>query len=321
MNHVDNPFQSPSILSICTGMRGLERGIERVIGPFGAVTYVEIEAFVVYNLVRQMEQGLLDPAPVWTNLKTFDPRPFHGKIHGIIGGYPCQPFSLAGKLEGINDPRHLWPFIERIIHICRPVWCFFENVANHLNLGYREVRQSLESMGYTVKEGIYTAEEVGAPHKRERLFILAILGNANNYGCVRPEVFKSVGKRNDYNETGQNLVCKFKGSGDARANETMDDPQRKGLERQPGNVNAAGWRPGGENGPVATSGFPVHRWPAGQGEYQHGWEEPRTIEPGVGFTAHGYDFTTDLLRLAGNGVVEQTAELAFTELLKKHIVE
>jgi DNA (cytosine-5)-methyltransferase 1 len=90
----------PSILSICTGMRGLERGLERVIGNITVAAYVEIEAFIIYNLVKQMEQGVVAPAPVWTDLKTFPGPSFHGKIHGIVGGYPCQPFSLAGKRGG-----------------------------------------------------------------------------------------------------------------------------------------------------------------------------------------------------------------------------
>lgn len=98
--YVDNTFESPSVLSLCTGMRGLERGIERAAGPVRTVAYVEIEAFVIENLVQQMEQGVLAPAPVWSNLKTFPSEQFHGKVHGITAGWPCQPFSLAGERGG-----------------------------------------------------------------------------------------------------------------------------------------------------------------------------------------------------------------------------
>lgn len=174
MNHVDNPFKSPAVLSLCTGMRGLESGIERAIGPIRTVAFVEIEAFVIENLVRQMEQGVLAPAPVWSDLKTFPAAAFHNKIHGITGGYPCQPFSVAGKRAGTDDPRHLWPHIRSIIDATRPVWCFFENVPGHLTIGYQQVRSDLQSLGYTVTEGLFSAQEVGAPHQRIRLFILAV---------------------------------------------------------------------------------------------------------------------------------------------------
>lgn len=190
---MDFTKQSPVILSLCTGMRGLERGIERAMqrqhqydsdngegaisqvhNPITVAAFVEIEAFVIENLVRQMEQGVLDPTPVWSNLKTFPSEQFHRKVHGITGGYPCQPFSVAGKRGGQEDPRHLWPHIKRMVGTVRPLWCFFENVPGHLTLGYREVRSDLEQLGYTVEEGIFSAEEVGAPHQRKRLFILAV---------------------------------------------------------------------------------------------------------------------------------------------------
>ncbi|MDB5288560.1 MAG: putative site-specific methylase [Mucilaginibacter sp.] len=143
---------------------------------------MEIEAFIIANLVGQMEAGLLDSAPIWTNVKTFDARPFRNKIHGIIGGYPCQPFSLAGERHGIEDERHLFPYILEQIKIIGPDWVFFENVGGHLSMGYGEVRRSISNLGYRVEEGIFTAEEVGAPHRRERLFIFGIMENAGILG-------------------------------------------------------------------------------------------------------------------------------------------
>lgn len=178
---MDTTKEPPVILSLCPGIRGLERGIERAIGPVRVAAYVEIEAFICQNLVAEMEQGLLAPAPIFTNLKTFDPEPFRGRIHGITGGYPCQPFSMAGNRKGAEDPRHLYPYIERIIEATGPIWCFFENVEGHLGLGYATVYKSLRDMGYRVESGLYSAEEVGAPHQRNRLFIFAIkMGYPNN---------------------------------------------------------------------------------------------------------------------------------------------
>lgn len=120
-----------------------------------------------------MQEQTLDEAPIWTNLKAFDGKPWRGKVDCITGGYPCQPFSIAGKKLGDKDPRHLWPHVKRIVEEIEPPICLFENVGGHLRLGFEQVHDGLQAMGYQVKVGLFTAEEVGAPHKRERLFILA----------------------------------------------------------------------------------------------------------------------------------------------------
>jgi len=185
MTYVDITKQSPVILSLCPGIRGLERGVQRVFRDVRVAAYVEIETFIVENLLSAMESGMVDAAPVWTNLKTFNPEPFRGKIDILLGGYPCQPFSLAGNRVGADDPRHLYPYIESAIGTIRPFCCFFENVSGHLSMGFQQVQESLRNMGYRVEAGIYTAEEVGATHERERLFILAILEDTNGYGSRR----------------------------------------------------------------------------------------------------------------------------------------
>ena len=120
-----------------------------------------------------MEAGYLDAAPIWTDVKTFPWEEFRGKVDILSGGYPCQPFSAAGKRLGKDDPRHLWPWIADGIRICRPAVCFFENVEGHISLGLREVIGELEEIGYRATWGVFSAAEVGAPHQRKRVFILA----------------------------------------------------------------------------------------------------------------------------------------------------
>jgi len=173
---VDSTDKSPAlqrIISLCTGAGMLDRGTEIALGGIHVTAICEIEAYAVANLIAKMEAGEMVPAPVWTNLKTFPAKEFHGKIDGIIGGYPCQPFSNAGQREGESDPRHIFPDILRIIESIQPVWCFFENVEGHLSLGFDYVYKSLRNLGYAVEAGIFSASEVGAPHQRKRLFILA----------------------------------------------------------------------------------------------------------------------------------------------------
>lgn len=112
-------------------------------------------------------------APVWDDVKTFDGRPWRGVVDIVTAGYPCQPFSTAGKKQGTKDPRHLWPDIERIIGEIRPRRVFLENVPHHLRIGFPVVGKGLRCMGYRFVAGLFSAREVGAAHFRRRLFVLA----------------------------------------------------------------------------------------------------------------------------------------------------
>jgi DNA (cytosine-5)-methyltransferase 1 len=160
-------------LSLCSGAGGLDLGILLACPGYRALGYVEREAFAAAVLVARMEDAALDPAVVWDDVATFDGRPWRGAVDILSAGYPCQPFSVAGKRRGAADPRHLWPHVGRIIGECEPPFVFLENVAHHLRLGFPEVAGGLVSMGYRLAAGLFTAAEVGAPHRRERLFILA----------------------------------------------------------------------------------------------------------------------------------------------------
>lgn len=86
----------------------------------------------------------------------------------------CQPFSVGGKRRGSDDNRYLWPHVHRIIGEIEPAFVFFENVQGHVALGFEEVARDLEQLGYSISAGLFTAEEVGTPQKRERLYILGI---------------------------------------------------------------------------------------------------------------------------------------------------
>jgi DNA (cytosine-5)-methyltransferase 1 len=352
-NNVDNS-EELTVLSLCSGVRGLDRGVERVTGSLRTVAYVEIEAALIENLVVGMEAGELAPAPIWSNIKTFPWGPFHNKLFFLIGGYPCQPFSSAGKRKGKDDPRHLWPHIERGIRTVRPICCFFENVYGHLSLGFEQVAKSLRSMGYAVEAGVYTASEVGASHKRARVFILAILADAKDHvrglyerswkpGSPAPDVAGTgevahparIGEREQVDETdtepaGMETRQIFGvGSGKELANGI--GPGLEESREQPAREECAPTERGGslvvhsdfcgpQFGDIAGMGRAQESsaWPAGPGEPQFAWEHPRVVESGLGCTVDGYNFREDLLRALGNGVVEEQAELAFRTLLKKH---
>ncbi len=138
-----------------------------------------------------MEQGLLPPAALWSDARTFDGRPWRGLVDGLIGGIPCQPHSLAGRKGGSNDPRDLWSTARRIIVQSRARLVLIENVSGMLSAGADEIAgaervwRDLRKLGYAVEGGLFTASEVGASHRRERLFILGVAEWMDDAGSGR----------------------------------------------------------------------------------------------------------------------------------------
>ena len=164
--------RTTTVLSICTGAGGLDLGFRLAHPAARTICYVEREAFPVVNLVAAMEADLLDAAPVWDDLRTFDGRPWRGKVDWLIGGIPCQPYSRAGNRKGASDDRNLWPHCARVVAECRPVGVILENVEGIERYFFDTIWPELQGMGYRVEAGLFSAEEVGAPHQRRRLFAL-----------------------------------------------------------------------------------------------------------------------------------------------------
>ncbi len=113
----------------------------------------------------------------------------------LTGGYPCQPFSAAGKRKGTNDERHLWPYVREAIRVLRPRYTVLENVAGHRSLGFDRVLGDLAEDGMHVQWTSLRASDIGAPHHRERLFILVTPTNTEGAGSqgglaqrARPQV-------------------------------------------------------------------------------------------------------------------------------------
>jgi DNA (cytosine-5)-methyltransferase 1 len=165
---------------LCSGYDGIGRGLERVIPNLRTIAHCEIEAYAIANLIAKMEEGQLDACPVFTDIKQFPFRELRGKVTILSAGFPCQPFSSAGKRQATEDPRHLWPWIANGVSAMRPRYCFFENVPGIITAKTADgesvlkyVLRDLEQRGYKCTFGIFSAEEVGAPHQRKRVFILA----------------------------------------------------------------------------------------------------------------------------------------------------
>lgn len=171
-----------NLISICTGGFGLDLGVELAVPSTRTVCMVEREAFAVAQLVSAMEAGHMAPAPIWSDARTFNGRAWRGAVDGLIGGIPCQPHSLAGRKQGKNDERDLWSDARRIIVQSGAWFVLIENVSGMLSAGSDEIAgaervcRDLHKLGFAVEGGLFTASEVGAPHERERVFILGISG-------------------------------------------------------------------------------------------------------------------------------------------------
>ena len=176
-------------LSLCSGYEGIGLGLRSVLPNLREIAYVEREGFPVANLGCKDGRGKLDAAPVFTDVKTFPYGKFRGCVDILSGGFPCQPFSAAGKRQATEDPRHLFPYIADGIRECQPRIVFLENVQGILSCKTADgepvlqyVLRELEGLGYRATAGIFSAEEVGAPHQRKRVFIMAYRNSVRHDG-------------------------------------------------------------------------------------------------------------------------------------------
>ena len=165
--------------SLCTGYGGLDMAVE---------AYYEAETVWVSEFDKYASK-VIDARinkPNLGNLKVINWAELE-PIDILTAGYPCQPFSHAGLRKGVEDERHLWPYIKTAISTLRPSHVILENVRGHFGLGFREVLGDLASIGYDVRWTLIRASDVGAPHRRERLFILAYPQDRGD-GCLPSRV-------------------------------------------------------------------------------------------------------------------------------------
>ena len=271
-------------IGLCAGYGGIELGLRRAIPTLRSVALCEIEAFAVANLVAKMEAGLLDSAPIWTDLKTFPWEGFRDRVDILTGGYPCQPFSAAGKRAGEGDPRHLWPFIASGIRLLRPRICFFENVEGHISLGLSNVIEDLAGMGYRTTWGIFSASEVGAPHQRKRVFIMAYIDDEGLQKGISTRINDQVRweeSSNGYTESSNGHGCVMADSDCGRSGENQQPTQlwTSRIEQSLGDSR------GGDERQIRET----QEWPSRPGEPQHEWEPPRVVahsDTGTGSPKH-----------------------------------
>jgi len=205
--------------SLCSGYGGLDMAVEAF---YGAETAFMCDIDKYASIVIKERWGVPNLGDMkqvdWSNIELVDI---------LTAGYPCQPFSTAGQRKGSADERHLWPYIKEIISHLQPSRVILENVRGHLTLGFKEVLQDLTEIGYDARWAIVRASDVGAPHRRERLFCVAQPTDSNsstrqqsrraNRSIFRPA--SKVIDGSDRNEYRSGI-------------ETATDPTSKGFQRE-----------------------------------------------------------------------------------------
>ena len=193
----------------------------------------------------------------------------------ICGGYPCQPFSVAGNRKGTDDPRHLWPWVRDAISALQPKYAVLENVRGHLSMGGLQVIGELAEIGYDAEWRVVSAAGVGAPHRRERIIIVAYPNS--KFGNERGHIYSQKTPRQWDTVQGQidRSSSKMAYADDNGFRQSLATTKEKQEGRSAAASSECGW-----------------------------WE----VEPSVGRVADGIPSRVDRLRGLGNAVVPQVAE-------------
>ena len=279
-------------LDLFAGIGGIALGLRRA-GLCRTVCYVENDPYAQKVLQARFADGELCHAPIWDDVRTFDGTQWRGVVDVVAGGFPCQDISVAGKGAGIHGRRSsLWSEMWRIICEIRPRIVFVENVPALLGRGLGRVLGDLAESGYDAKWDCIPAAAVGAPHRRDRVWIVAYSDSGGqpkppgqkDLAGLRPNVADTKERAERAGlRTGKESDERRRRSGDSGgARETSDSECTRLAQRE----GAQGQRP--------------HEAIAGGGRW--------TTEPNVGRVAHGVPARVDRLRCLGNAVVPQVVE-------------
>ena len=323
-------------ISLCTGYGGLELGLHKALCNLKTIAYCDIELFSCINLMAKMEQGMLEPAPIWSNLKTFPWVDYKDRTDLLTGGFPCQPFSTSGRREADADPKHLWPFIVKGIQdLNYPSIVFFENVAGIASAKLKgktwsdpentsvllHILRELERNGYYASAGIFSATEVGAVQERARYFIMGI---HKDISSSRLKDIESMRLRNESYTTNDSISNSATESGDV-----LNTTQFKSIEAwpQPRGATSYVWEPPKliDSATAAISdlsSFTTQRSdPTKTVELSSHLEHINTCDFDFAEASVLYTSLVDEGRMLGNGIVPAVSQKAFNVLYDRIINE
>ena len=296
-------------LSLFSGIGGLDLAAE--MAGFRTVGQCEWADYPTKVLERHWPN-----VPRWRDIRTLTGESFYEKtglrtVDIISGGFPCQPFSVAGKRRGKEDDRYLWPEMLRVISELRPTWVVGENVAGIVNMALDQVYTDLENEGYTVQAFIIPACAVDAPHRRDRCAIVAWNSNSRDRDawaerevekrenaeptgiCENVAHAESIGLQREWSGGDQIGGARLEKAQSERCCDVLSDTDHRSgtmwrnWELSAVEEVAGGWGDHGGRAPEYVTG---EWWPA---------------EPDVGRVAYGVPHRVDRLRCLGNAVVPQ----------------
>lgn len=320
----------PTAIHLCSGYGGFELALR----PWNVrtVCHVERDSYAAAILMERMAQSRLDQAPIWDDLTTFDGEPWCGRVDIITAGFPCQPFSSAGAQRGLDDDRWLWPAIARIIAKVRPRFVVLENVPPVVRSGLPAVLSDLAQLGFNAEWGLYSAADVGAPHRRQRWWCAAYATGNGSHTVIstrdgRSDVDRSGrGARSDETEpVADPSGTRRKDDRADREQSALGDAARSGsVVADTNSRDSAPWDGSRENQrsrrrtniQSGSDGiFPPTRDDTAAWSQ---WISEGRPEPVVRRDTDGPPAgLADALHLGGNGLVPQTATEAIRQLLHR----
>jgi len=256
------------VLDLFSGIGGFSLGLEAA--GMETVAFCEKDSFC-----RKVLQQHWPDVPVYEDVRALDGRAYRGSVDVVCGGFPCQPFSVAGLKQGKADDRHLWPEMLRIISECRPRWVIGENVSGFINMALDDVSSDLENEGYEVRTFVLPACSVDARHRRDRVWVLA------NTDDIRLEEH-GLSEPTQPSEAGQGT-------------QVLAYPYNQGLQGREETRNAEG------------KGTATVEQSTRLGELGGGGDWPP--EPAVRRMAHGVPNRVDRIKALGNAVVPRLVQV------------
>jgi DNA (cytosine-5)-methyltransferase 1 len=290
------------------------------------VCAVEWEPYAASVLLARQNDGILPPFPIWDDVQTFDGKPWAGRIDVVSGGFPCQDISVAGRGAGIKGTRSgMWGHMARIIGEVEPRYVYVENSPMLTSRGLGTVLGDLASLGFDARWGVVSAADVGAPHQRDRIWIVA--NSTSPRRDARGLQVKRSNGRSLESRASTELVkssspSAFMADSKKLQRDGSDDNSRVCMGREP--ISESGNGCGAQVVADATS-----QRQQGQGEHEQscdstqggngktnyaqsiGRSEFWATEPNVGRVAHGVAARVDRLKAIGNGQVPAVAATAW----------
>ena len=299
-----------NVLDLFSGIGGFSLGLERA-GAFHTVAFCEREPFCQAVLGKHWPD-----TPIYDDVRTI-PTDRLGGIDLICGGFPCQPWSVAGKQRGAEDDRDLWPAMAALVKKLRPTWVIGENVRGFVNqpMGLQRSLSDLESLGYEAAAFVIPACAVDAPHRRDRVWIVANSDNA-------------IGRRGKERRQGWHGQSELHGAERLVADAQREEDRRRRVPRPGKDTSKNGKGSSDEFGRHREAVADARRHATRASEEMDGDTPKRSQgifdaangskdvvdparwlpEPDVGRVAHGVPRRVDRLKALGNAVVPQVVE-------------